>query len=1027
MTKVILHLGPNALTCAAMADLALVLFGAPQLVHAHRGEVILANRKALALLAYLAVNSERPHSRETLLGLLWPNMPDADARNNLRVVWAQLIGRVGQDDNGNAFLLSSRLDLRVNLESALSIDVVQFAKLLADCATHAHPQPHRQRNACPECQARLAQAVALYRGEFLAGHTLNECPDFDEWQMMWRERLHLQVIEALDDLVQFHAQAGQPASAEGYARRQIELDPLRESAYRQLMQLLDQQGQRSAALEIYERCRQVLKAEMGVEPEPETRALAEKIREHAIEAQPANPNNLPNARTTFLGRAQEVVVLAQQLQAAPAKVITLTGSGGVGKSRLALQIGRTVLPNYADGVWLVELASISDAQSVARAFVAALEVREQAGVDLLQTLTNFVQNKQLVLIVDNCEHVREACAGVIAHLHSVAPALRVLATSRVALQVEGEQLYRVPSLSFPTVNGDKPIAVESLLGYEAIQMFVQRARAALPDFALSASNAIHVQRICRRLDGIALALELAAARLNVMPIEAIAERLERNFALLSGGAATTLPRHRTLHASIDWSYNLLPEAERALLRQLSVFNGGWSLEAVEYLGLQSNQPDVLDLLFNLVNHSLVIFGEDRQHQRYGMLEGIRQYVQAELRAHDEVTVAQTRHAQFYITLIERAAQLALTPDHQFALTAIDREYENIASALDWASRHAPELGVQLAAPLGEPLHFWELRGHFADGRRYLGQLLDALREHTVATRAKLMMDVAWLERAQPNYAKTLEYARASLQLSEALGDATVQLTTRLFIVDVVTLQDPSKVNVDELQACLARAEQLAHKPAIAYSLYLLGSAYVELAAPERARDYFERSVAVWREVGDKLHLADALNYLAAELDAADLLDDALALYDELEGIYREMGYERGLALMQNNVGCIWVKKGEYERAKALFVSGLHVRRKLGLQRGYLYSLLNFADLAVLQGQHSRAVQLFGAADALRERLGLIPNRTDLLSDAPAFDQLKQALGDRRYNMEWTRGRNFTTEQALELALERALERPLNTA
>jgi len=995
-----------------MSELALAILGSPHITHALRGEIVLANRKALALLAYLATHHERSQSRETLLGLLWPNMPDADARNNLRVVWSQLVGRLGQDAAGRAYLVSTRLDLRINVESDVFIDVVQFAKLLADCA--AHPHPHR--HDCPDCQARLAQAVALYRGEFLAGLTLTDCPDFDEWQMVWRERLHLQMIEALDDLVAFHMNAGQITHAEGYARRQIELDPLRENAYRQLIRLLDQQGQRSAALEIFERCRQTLKTEMGVEADLETRALAEKIRERVIEVQAATPNNLPTSRTPFLGRTQEVAALAQQLQADNAHIVTLTGSGGVGKSRLALQIGRSVLPNFVDGVWLVELAAISDAQSVERAFAAALDVREQAGVDLLQTLSTFIRDKHLMLIVDNCEHVRDACAQVITQLCAVVPVLRVLATSRVALQIAGEQVYRVPSLSLPTTTADKSIALEKLLNYEAIQLFVQRAKTALPDFALNVGNAMFVQRICRRLDGIPLALELAAARLSVMPIDAVADRLERNFALLTSGGTAALPRHRTLYASIDWSYNLLSDAERDLLRQLSVFNGGWSLDAVEYLGLQRHQPNVLDLLFNLVNHSLVIFGEDRQHQRYSMLEGIRQYVQEQWQTSDEEAMARTNHAQFYVAVIDRAAQQALTPDHQYALTAIETEYENITAALDWASRHAPDLGVRLAENLGDPLHFWELRGHFADGRRYLGQLLDVLQNRITHARAKLMIDVAWLERAQPNYAKTLEYARASLQLSETLGDEKAQLDTQLFIADVMSLQDGSQADVALLQACMVRATQLEHKPALAFSLYLIGSASVEMGAKEPARDYLARSIAVWREVGDKLRLADALNFLAAELDTADFLDDSLAIYEELEGIYREMGYERGLSLMQNNVGCIWIKKGELDRAKGLFVSGLHIRRKLGLQRGYLYSLLNFANLAALQGQHSRAVQLFGAADALRERLGLNPNRSDLFSDVGVLDRLNSALGERRYNMEWVRGRNLTTEQALELAL-----------
>ncbi len=998
-----------------MPSLTLTFLGGLRITHTQQGEISLSNRKALALLAYLFVESETPHSRETILGLLWPHLPDADARNNLRVTWAQLTARLGQDDLGAPFVISNRLDLQFNVHSRAWRDVAEFAQLLSDC--HAHATAHETRRTCAECQARLARMAELYRGEFLAGLSLNDCPAFDEWQMMQRERLHLQAIEALDDLAHFHEQAGDNASATRYARRQIELDPLRENAHRQLMRLLDKLGQRTAALEQFERCKRLLADELGVEPEPETLLLAARIRNSMAGPGESNRHNLPVPLTRFLGRAQEIAGLAQQLTDAHTRLITLTGSGGVGKTRLALRTAQEVLDVFADGVWLVELAALSDPQSIERAVASALGMREQAGVTMVQMLSNVVRDKQMLLIVDNCEHLLSVCVTLISQLLAAAPRLRVLTTSRSPLQIEGEVVYRVPSLAVPNSKYGAALSVESLMDYEAIQFFVQRAGASQKDFALNAANALAVQQICYRLDGIPLALELAAARLKVMPVETIAQRLDSRFKLLTSGNPAALPRQRTLQALVEWSYNLLSDPEQALLRRLAVFVGGWTLEAVEAICARDNESPLLDQLFNLVNHSLVMFGQDPQHKRYSLLESIRQYAHEQLLLAAKDVAASERHARYYVQLVSDAETQANTSAHQQALDQVESDYENILAALGWAIHHDVDLAFTLAIRLGGRLQFWELRGHFEEGRRWLAQLLEATQEKRSAACAKILLHAAWMERARPDYNKALAYAGRSAVLYTALGDACGELDAQLFYADIWSLCGETDKSHALALICLRQSEHLGYKPALARALYELGVCESQRQNTGLAQQYLERSIQLWREIGDKYQLAEPLNGLAAELDSQGEDDRALILYEELEAIHRELGYERGLALTQSNVGCLLLKQGDFERAKTLFVAGLIIRRKMGLLRGYVYSLLNFASLAEKQNLPQRAARLFGAAEALREKIGLSAESVYIDTYANEFAHIRAMLGDTRFNLEWARGRGLTAEQAVDIALQ----------
>lgn len=996
-----------------MSTLRLAFLGSPEITHPQRGEVALANRKALALLAYLAMESGHAHSRESLLGLLWPDMPDADARNNLRVTWSHLRSKLGDD-----CLLSTRLDMQFNPHSAHWLDVTTFQNLLERCATHAHAHAHTRRSDCPDCQAHLAQAVALYRGDFLAGFFLDGCAEFDEWLTVQRERLRNQAIESLHELAGHHERAGHFAEAEGYVRRLLQLDPLREDAHRQLMRLLLAQDQRAAALAQFEVCKRVLADTLGVDPDPETLALAAHIRSGNISSTQTSKHNLPVPPTRFFGREKEIAALASQMTdpETPARLITLTGSGGVGKTRLAVRVAHQVAHAFADGAWLVELAPLHDSASLARAVAAALGMREQANMPMLQLLCNALRDKHLLLVMDNCEHVLGESAELIAQLLAAAPRLVVLATSRKPLRVAGEMVQRVQSLPTPGLVNGASRSVQATLDYDAVQLFVNRAAMVHSNFVLQASNVAAVVQICQRLDGIPLALELAAARVKVMPVEALAQRLDSRFKLLTSGDADALPRHRTLHALVGWSYDLLTKPEQAVLRQLSVFVDGWTLEAAEAVCVDGADATVLDNLINLVDHSLVVFGYDAQQQRYTLLETIRQFANEQLQQTGEEQAARARHARYYAQLVAQAAQQANSPAHQQALNQVELERANIFAALGWAIGHDTDMALDLENNIGWKLDFWEMRGHFDEGRHWQRQLLAATQDQPSTARAKVLLDAARLERAKPDYPQALAYARASQKLSDALGDARSSNDARRRIADIMALQGDFAGSTALLRTCLAEAEQLEYERGIENALFALANNHLDLHENEAAGQLFERCLNMARERGDALNVADALHHLALITDAKGDAAGSIPMYEEVEAKYRAMGYRRTLALIQNNMGYALLSLGDYARARRLFVEGLTIRREMGLRLGYVYSFVNFGILAALEGKHVRAAHMLGAAEALSDQIGFAFTTAQDDLYVAAVTSAQTALGEARFKFEWSRGCGLTAEQAIALAL-----------
>ena len=661
------------------------------------------------------------------------------------------------------------------------------------------------------------------------------------------------------------------------------------------------------------------------------------------------------------------------------RLLTLTGSGGCGKTRLALAAAGELVEEFEEGVWLVELAPLAEPSLVAQAVAATLGVREQPGRSLTEMLSGYLGSKKLLLVLDNCEHLIEACAELAEALLRFCPGLCVLATSREALGITGEMASPVPSLSLPDLRRLPDIG--SLPEYESARLFVERAVAVRPDFGLTEQNATAVAQVCYRLDGMPLAIELAAARMTVLTVEEVADRLDDCFRLLSSGGRTAMPHQHTLHATMDWSHELLPEQERILLRRLSVFAGGFTLKAVESVCVWEDlqRDDVLDLLSHLVNKSLVLVAEQENETRYRLLEAVRQYGWEKLSESGEEGQLRQQHARYYLALAEEA-EPELKGEEQVAwLERLEREHDNLRVAMrsllgQGESEEASRLGWALWL-------FWGIRGYYDEGRRSMEQALSV--EGSVAMPESARAKALYVEGMMENYQG--DHLSAEVLLEESVG---------LF-------------------------RELEDKLGTAYALSNAGFAALGLGRPQKAITLTEEAVDLFLKVDEKWGAAIELGFLAVAWRDQGDHERAKRLAERGLTLSREVGERQAISVALNTLATLAQAERDHERTRELFEEGLTVSAELGNESDVVHCLEGLASIAGAEDSFERAARLWGAAGALLEEIEVgvhtyVPDRSLQQSQVAAAHA---RLDEEAFEAAWAEGRMMTSEQAIQYALE----------
>jgi predicted ATPase/class 3 adenylate cyclase len=734
----------------------------------------------------------------------------------------------------------------------------------------------------------------------------------------------------------------------------------------------------------------------------------------ALRSLEATPNNLPQQATSFVGRKKELAELKRLLVGT--RLLTLTGSGGCGKTRLSLQVAAEALERFPDGAWLVELAPLADPGLVPQTAATVLGLKEEPGKPIVQTLTTHLKNKRLLLLLDNCEHLLDGCAQLADTLVRQCPEVTILGSSREALGTGGEQAYRVPSLSLPDPKQVHTPA--SVAPFEAVQLFTDRALRARSDFQVSEQNASTLASICHRLDGIPLAIELAAARVRSLSVEEINNKLDHRFRLLTGGSRTALPRQQTLCSLIDWSYDLLREAEKLFLQRLSVFAGGWTLAAAEAVcaGEGIEKRDVLDLLTSLADKSLVVPEQEDAQTRSRLLETVRQYARDRLEDTGRSTAVQVRHRDYYLALAEEAAPKLRGAEQLMWLRSLEEEHENLRAGLAWSLAEA-ETGGGLRL-CGALQRFWGIRGHLSEGRQWCTRVLcKAGAEERTRERAYALNAAGALSYYQGDHPAARALYEQSLAIRRELGDRFGIAASLNNLGIVVCKQGDYPAARALYEESLAINRELGYPFGIASSLVALGDVTIDQGDYPAAKPLLEESLAIRRELGDRLDIASSLGSLGNVALNQDDYPAARGLYEESLAIRRELGDRFGIAGSLNDLGNVVCKQGDYPAARALYEESLAINRELGDRSGIPYSLEGLAAVVASLRDSPRAARIWGATERLRAEIGtpLPPNQRSGYDQCVAAARIASG-DDVAFDSALQEGRGLTLDQAIDLAL-----------
>jgi len=856
------------------------------------------SRKVEALLVYLAFH-RREHSREILAELLWEDLTQARALGNLRTALSNLQSLLAD------YIVATRQTVMINPDCECWMDALELATVLKSTEGNLTSASARQ----------LEKALDRYEGEFLAGFHLREGQGFESWRFLEAETLHRQVIDALMRLAQYALHHGNFSAGIDHARRALGFDPLSEVAHRTLMQLLARSGQRGAALAQYETCVRVLREELDIAPEPETTRLYAQIQTEQITSQPAAKRatlRIPIPATPFVQRPVEIKQIDERLENPGCRLLTIVGAGGIGKTRLALQVAAAHAGAYRDGIYFVSLASVSSGEFLPLEIARSLRFSLQGAEDPRDELIRFLAPREVLLVLDNFEHLVES-AALLSDILQSAPGVRVLATSRIWLNLQEEWVLPVDGMAYP------PAVTPGAVNFDAVRFFAACAQRVRPRFSLQ-NELAHVVKICQAVEGIPLCIELAATWLRAIPASEIAHHIDVKF--LSASTRNLPDRHRSVRAVFDYSWKLLSSAETAVMMKLSVFEGAFESGAATRVA-----DATLPILASLVEKSQIRLVDDCYYDMHDLL---RQYAFEHLTESRGADATRDRLLEYYVWLVRDPDSLIHGQQQTEWLDRLDREHDNLRTAIRWSMEkgtpEARQLGLALGAAIWE---FWLMRGHISEGRKWLDQILAATENEISKDRGAATQGAGYLAWIQGEYDRAEALHKEGLEIRRAIDD----------------------------------------KAGMGGSLSNLGVIAWSRGEFDQARRYYEQALAARREANYTIGVASVLTNLSLLLQDQSEYADAMTYAQEAWDTFQELNDLQGSVHVLFNMGAMTYDQGDYERARSLQEQALERVHELGDQRIMGALLQNLGQTLISLGEYQQAHTYLDESLALVSQVG----------------------------------------------------------
>jgi DNA-binding SARP family transcriptional activator/predicted ATPase len=979
-----------------MTRLSLALLGPTQITLDHHAAAGFDYAKVRALLVYLAVERERSHQRDTIAELLWPEQEQQVARNSLRQALSKLRQAIRDTEAAPPFLRITRGTLQFNTESDFCLDIAEFEQFYAIGQYAANKK---------ERVDAWEQAVAMYRGPFLDQSVPRDCTEFEEWALVLRERYERQVCAMLSGLAEYYEQSGEHVHALQYARRLLELDPWNEIIHRQVMRVLAESGQRGAALAQYVHCRRVLSEDLGVEPEAETTALYERLRAEASQPMAAEQSHrpayvLPLQPTQFVGRESELSELGALLAEPACRLLTLLGPGGIGKTRLALRTAETYGAIFGQGACWVALAPLTHPGQVVGVVARALGVQIEENGDSRQQLIAALHDQELLLVLDNLEHLLEA-VDLLVDILTGAPRVKLLVTSRERLQVQWEWLFDVRGLPYPTHSAQQHIA-----SFSAVRLFLERVRQVRRDVALAPEDERAVVRICQVVEGMPLALELAATASREQSFAAVSAAIAGNLDILQSSFRDQPERHRSVRAAFEYSWRMLSAESQQAFMKLSVFQGAISIEGAAYVAEATP-----DLIHTLVDCSLL---RREDSELFSIHELIRQFAAEKLASTSFQHDVYAKHLGYFVQRVETAEPQLRGSEQKRWLELLERDHDNVRAALSWAfDKGAHEQAARMAGALWR---FWWLRGYTREGRDWLERVAACDGETLpLVVRAKATNGLGALIEEHGDFAQAAVCYQASLELSRASGDVVSIISALNNLGGAAYKQG----NFERAAACFSEAVIAARAQgdlyATAVALHnLAGAIYDSGGDNARARELLEEALDIWQKIGLHYGIANSFSSLGHLAFIQRDYTASVRYFEQGLETLRELGDRRSISLSLTGLGRSQQRLGNRAASLTAYQEALILRYELGDKLGIAECFEGLGEVALAQGTPTRTLQLYAVAARLRVLSGSPVLPVDQADYEAMLSAARSQLSPQAAKRAWAEGDSLALEEAVAL-------------